>query len=230
MEAIREATRRKVLGVFVLDTSGVTDPRIRTALDASSLDEAILKLTDYIAKARIAFGVEVYVPPTVLDEMKRFLLANGVREETFRELVSWLKVKSPNKHNLRIPAAVISSYVEEVRRRITKGLRVAEDSVRKAYQVSPETSNTIDTIGALIRDLRERYREATRKGLLDSVEDLDAVLLAVELDAILVSNDEGVRRFAEALGTTVMDPVLFVNMLKNVREKLRSLLIESVET
>jgi hypothetical protein len=220
--------RRRRFGVFVFDTTAVTDTKLRELLEASSLDEAVAKLTDLLARARIAFEVEVYMPPSVLEETKRFLLSNDVRPETLQELLSWIKVKPPARHALSIPASVVHSYVDEVRRRMTKGLKVAEESVRRAYRLPPKQERPLgsDDLGTLIRELRVRYREAVRRGLLDSVEDLDAVLLALELGVVLVTSDEGARKFAESLGVTTMDPASFASMLANVREKLRKLALE----
>lgn len=210
------------LRVYVLDTSAVTDPRLRGALGASSLDEAVRRLAELIAEARLRHGVEVYMPPSVYEEARRFLLSNGVSEEGFEELATWITLKPPARHEIRIPASVVREYVEEVRSRITRGLRVAEEHVRRAFEAGAAggargEEERWGQLGPLIRGLRERYRQATRHGIVDSVEDVDAVLLAVELEAVLVTNDEGVRRFAESLGVVSIDPLRFVGLLKRLR-------------
>ena len=75
--------------------------------------------------------------------------------------------------------------LEEVRYRINNGLRIAEEHTKEAGRMSEEV------VGRLINMLREKYREALWAGIFDSKEDLDVLLLAYELDAILVSGDEG---------------------------------------
>jgi RNA ligase partner protein len=214
---------QRLLRVYVLDTSALTDTRLRSVLGRGSLDEAIRALGELIAEARIAYGVEVYMPPTVYEEARRFLIANGVTLHSFEELVTWITIKPPARHEIMIPASIVRDYVEEVRARLTRGLRVAEEHVRRAFETgglypsdTASREERREKLGALIRGLRERYREATRHGMVDSVEDLDAVLLAVEVKGTLVSNDEGVRRFAETLGVISIDPVKFVGILQGL--------------
>ncbi len=221
-----EKRLQRVLRVYVLDTSALTDPRIRGVLGARDIDEAIRRLAELVAEARLGYGLEVYMPPSVYEEARRFLLSNGVSLRSFEELATWITIKPPARHEIRIPASVIRDYVEEMRTRLTKGLRVAEEHVRRAFEMggmypretmSREERN--EKLGTLIRGLRERYRQATRHGVLDSVEDLDAVLLAVELQAILVSNDEGARRFAETLGVVSIDPLRFIGIVMKLAER-----------
>ncbi|OGK49733.1 hypothetical protein A3A56_03960 [Candidatus Roizmanbacteria bacterium RIFCSPLOWO2_01_FULL_40_32] len=56
------------------------------------------------------------------------------------------------------------------------------------------------TMGEVVTKLRERYRQATRFNFLDSVADLDLIVLVRELDAYLVSADEGVIRWGRMFG------------------------------
>ncbi|ABM81369.1 RNA ligase partner protein [Hyperthermus butylicus] len=218
-----EARLQRLLRVYVLDTSALTDTRLRSLLGSGSLDEAVRRFAELIASVRIAYGVEVYMPPTVYEEARRFLLSNGVTVQSFEALAAWITIKPPTRHEIRIPASIVRDYVEEVRARLARGLRVAEEHVRRAFEAgglyAAETASREarrEKLGAIIRGLRERYREATRHGMLDSVEDLDAVLLALEVRGVLVSNDEGVRRFAEALGVISIDPPKFISVLQGL--------------
>jgi predicted DNA-binding protein (UPF0278 family) len=52
----------------------------------------------------------------------------------------------------------------------------------------------------LKESFRERYRNATRTGILDSLADVDLILLALEIDAYVVSADEGIVTWARKLG------------------------------
>ncbi|BEP17458.1 RNA ligase partner protein [Pyrofollis japonicus] len=223
-----ERRLQRSLRVYVLDTSALTDPRIRGLLGAKDVDEAIRLLAEMLAEARLVYGLEIYMPPSVYEEARRFLLSNGVSLKAFEELSTWITIKPPARHEIRVPATVFREYVEEVRNRMTRGLRVAEEHVRRAFEAGgmyPQESTPRDTrsekLGALIRGLRERYRQATRHGVLDSVEDLDAILLALELQAILVSNDEGVRRFAEALGVVSIDPLRFIGIVRRLTQRAK---------
>ncbi len=214
--------------VFVIDTSGITDPRLREALGAFSLEEVVDKLADLMATARIKLGMTFYMPPSMFEELKRFLLRNNVRVEVVNKLAAVLVVKAPDKIRTQIPAIVMSKYVEEIAKRLFKGLRVAEESVRKTARTFAKTdsdrsrgfekSRVDKLVGDIIHDLREKYREATRKGVVDTVVDFDAVMLAVELRATMVTNDEGIKRLCEDLGIIVVDPLTFLEMLKRFQE------------
>lgn len=231
-----EEKLQRRLRVYVLDTSAVTDPRLRGMLGAGSLDEAIRVLADMLAEARLRYGLEIYMPPSVYEEARRFLLANGVTLQGFEMLATWITIKPPARHEISLPASIVRVYVEEMRNRMMRGLRVAEEHVRRAFEAGGMYPGEVasrearrEKLGALIRGLRERYREATRHGILDSVEDLDAVLLALETQGVLVTNDEGVRRFAEMLGIVSIDPMRFVGILRGLLQRVQARRGEAVK-
>ena len=66
--------------------------------------------------------------------------------------------------------------------------------------------------------MRKSYREALREGIIDSKEDVDLILLAKELDALLVTVDHGAIAWAEKLGIRWLLP-----------EKFREYLLSFVE-
>ena len=61
-------------------------------------------------------------------------------------------------------------------------------------------------IGKFIKSFRERYRQATRFGFLDSTTDLDLIVLTKELDGFLVSTDEGVVSWGRVFGVKEISP------------------------
>ncbi|UXD21423.1 hypothetical protein IPA_04120 [Ignicoccus pacificus DSM 13166] len=191
---------------FVLDTSALTDPRLRKRFQVSELWEAVDKCLDLMALGRVRLGFTYYTTPSVLKEIKGFLERSSSPSEVVARLNVWLTPATPSLNDLKIPALVFLEYVEEVRRRLDKGLRVAEESTRKAFSGGD--------VGEHIRNLREKYRESTRKGLLDSVADLEAVMLAYQMSAVLVSNDEGLCKMARKLGVTCIDPLTFVHTIE----------------
>jgi RNA ligase partner protein len=83
-------------------------------------------------------------------------------------------------------------------------LRVAEKAVRSAE------SKKADEI---IQDMRRKYREALREGIIDSKEDVDLLLLAMELDALLITADHGLIKWAEKLGIRWLFPEKFKEYL-----------------
>lgn len=216
------ARLQRLLRVYVLDTSAIADPRLRASIGGGSLDESVRVLGEMLAKARLLYGLEIYMPPSVYEEARRFLMANGVTLQSFQTLATWITVKPPARHEVTIPATVFREIIDEFRQRLTRGLRVAEDHVRRAFDTGASLGEAAarearrERLGALIRGLRDRYREVTRHGIVDSIEDIDAVLLAYELHGVLVTNDEGVRRLAEALGVVTIEPTKFINILQGL--------------
>jgi len=71
----------------------------------------------------------------------------------------------------------------------------------------------------VITGLREKYRMALREGILDSKEDLDVLLLAKELNATVVSADEGIRKWAERIGLKYVEANKFSILLEEFLEK-----------
>jgi len=202
------------MDVFVLDTTAVTETRLRKEF-GESLEDVVLGVADLIKKSRLGLNARFYMTPTTWSELRRILIGNGVSLDAIQELGAWITVKAPDKLSIRIPASIFSEYIADIRRRLFKGLRVAESAMKKAVQDCTESRDD-ECIGQAIRGLREKYREATRKGLVDSVEDFDTILLALELKGIVVTSDQGIRRLGEQLGIIVVDPVDFVVMLRRM--------------
>ena len=189
------------MDVYVLDTTAVTEARLRRKTGAYDLSEIVLEISGKLREARLVAGAKFYMTPSTWSELRRMLLSHNVGLKSVEELGVWITIKAPNKLSLQVPATVFSEYVADVRRRLYKGLRVSEALLRKVLR----ECDSIDE-AELIRSLREKYREATRKGLVDSIEDIDTILLAQELQGVLVTSDEGMKRLAEQLGIIVVDP------------------------
>jgi hypothetical protein len=87
--------------------------------------------------------------------------------------------------------------------RVNRGLRVSEKAVRKAEEKRDETLEDHDhmtQVDRVISELRDEYRDALRQGVLDSREDFDLLILARELDAGVVTEDQGIINWAEDFG------------------------------
>jgi predicted DNA-binding protein (UPF0278 family) len=57
-----------------------------------------------------------------------------------------------------------------------------------------------------VQNLRRKYRAALREGMLDSKEDVDLIMLAMELDGLLITSDQGAIKWAEKLGIKWLFP------------------------
>ncbi|APW98163.1 RNA ligase partner protein [Halobiforma lacisalsi AJ5] len=186
---------------FVLDTSLFVTEEIRR--EDESLEEAVLRLLDLIAHARLNLGISCYVPPTIHDELTTMLEARGVAEEVYAKLNTWVVRKHPDRYGLEIPANVVYSFVDEMSDRVDRGLRVSEEAVRRAERASDEPLEDHEhktEVDAVISDLRDKYRGAMRTGVLDSREDFDLLILARELDAGVVTEDRGIIDWTEDFG------------------------------
>jgi len=187
---------------FVLDTSLFTNPDVFLQFGGTS-QEAIAGFV--VIACRL--NAEFYMPSSVYDELRKIkdLAAVGADFE------SVVRIRSPRKFDLAIPGELLYELIEEVRQRIDRGLRIAEEAAKEAAQSSEDS-------GQLINRLRGRYREALRRGILDSKEDADVLLLSYELDAALVCADEGLRKWADKVGITVVDPRNFRRILENLAD------------
>ncbi len=188
---------------FVLDTSVFTNPEVYGQFGADS-EKAI---TSFLALAQQT-DAEFYMPRSVYEELRLMRDLSGLAP-SFEFVV---RIRSPRRFELQVAANVLYEFIEEVRRRIDRGLRIAEEHAK----MGREGGAAIDT-GRLIGKLRERYREALRRGILDSREDVDVLLLAYELDAVLVSADEGLRTWADKVGVKLITPQHFRELMERLK-------------
>ena len=89
---------------------------------------------------------------------------------------------------------------------------------KRSACVSPRNGLGAPDRGPLITGLRERYREAMRRGLIDSKEDAGLFLLACELDGILVSADEGLKKWADKAGVKLINAANLRRILEGLVE------------
>ncbi len=182
---------------FVIDTSLFINPQARVMFGKTS-DSAILEFIKKIKK----LNCEFYMPPSVFNELKNF-----IKPATAEKCEPFIKRRAPNLYATFVPAAILYSFVEDVRKRINKGLRLAEE-----YAIDNRPKND-----EKLRKLREKYRDAMRNGLVDSTEDFELILLAKEMDAALVSADEGIIDFAAKLGCECINASKFHLVLKTLK-------------
>jgi len=175
---------------LVPDTSIFTNPDVYVQFGKNP-SEAFTNFLLMVAE--LEGEVAVYIPTSVFEELKR-MLPNLKLPPKARSV---LKVKSPKKYELYIPAFLMYEFIEELRSRINKGLRVAEEAVKASAYKKPEE---------VLKFLRKRYREVLREGIVDSKEDLELILLSLELDAIVLSADRGILNMADKLGLRYLEP------------------------
>jgi len=170
-------------GAVVLDTSLFVNPDVRESFGRTPTEA----LENFLFLASQIPHLEFYMPPSIFEELLNFLEP----EKISGDLLVYLQQKPPKKYELACPAFLLYELIEDIRERINKGLRVAEKAVRGVAKTGEEE---------IIKDLRRKYREALREGIIDSKEDVDLILLARELDGLLVTADQGIIKWAEKLG------------------------------
>ena len=203
---------------FVLDTTAITDTGMRVKEGYETLCQSAHEILDLISQARLKLNISCYIPyPTVYSELVSFLKRYECEDEIFVKLDTWLVKKTPNRYEVKIPAAIFYEYVLTMRQKVNKGRRIAEEFIweSSATTAKIEEKDKIQVeIGNLVNRFREKYRNALRQGILDSTPDLDVLLLAKELEAGVVSSDAGIKKWSERMGLRFVDAMKFPRMLK----------------
>lgn len=200
-ESVAESRLPYKIGRVVLDTSLFVNPDVRKYFG----DTPTEALEGFLFLAAQIPIMEFYMPPSIFKELLHFIDMKKISGD----LLVILHQKPPSKYEMSCPAFLLYELIEDIRERINKGLRVAEAAVRRVGKKSERE---------IIQELRKKYREALREGIIDSKEDVDLILLARELDALLVTADHGVIKWAEKLGIKWLFP-----------EKFREYLLSSIK-
>lgn len=193
-------------GRVVLDTSLFVNPDVRKSFGETPTEA----LEGFLFLAAQVPILEFYMPPSVFEELLNFIEP----EKVSGDLLVYLHQKPPRRHEILIPAFLLYELIEDMRERINKGLRVSERAVRAAGLKKPDE---------VIQDLRHKYREALREGIIDSKEDVDLILLARELDALLITADHGAIKWAEKLGIKWLIPEKFKDYMLSSIKKVKAL-------
>ncbi len=164
-----------------------------------------------------------HMPPITYKEFSEYMARYECPHEIMIKADTWIVKKSPNRYDTKIPSQIFYEYVQDMRERMNKGMRISENAIWEAAVESLVTmsrggkkKSQIETeiVGKAITDFRKRYRQALRKGTLDSAPDLDVLLLAKELGAGVVAADEGIKVWAERLGLRFLSAKAFPQMMK----------------
>ncbi len=155
-------------------------------------------------------GAEYVLPQKIAHETVDMLA--GAYGDEWKNLLSLVSIKTPKIHTHSIAASLLYDFVNDYRKRAYDGLKVAEDILMQVAKNPSNTTNKVDFEKSLRphkESLRLRYRNATRTGTIDSVADLDLIILSLEEDASLVSADEGVVVWGRKFGVKEIDLPIF---------------------
>ncbi|MGV8144163.1 MAG: RNA ligase partner protein [Methanothermobacter sp.] len=206
---------------FVLDTTAFTDNKLRDKFGEGELTKTVDYLLDIIAKSRIKLNMSCHMPPITYKEFSEYMARYDCPKEIMVKSDTWIVKKSPNRYDTKIPSEIFYEYVQDMRERMNKGMRISENAIWEAAvqslvmmsRGSEKSQIESEVVGKAITDFRKRYRLALRKGTLDSAPDLDVLLLAKELGAGVVAADEGIRIWAERLGLRFLSAKSFPKMM-----------------
>lgn len=193
---------------YIIDTNIFFNLEVKSGL-GNNPKEIIQEITNIATSLKEKNAGEFFMPPRIMDEFMTFVEKD---DQYVRDFLGIVTVKSPNLEGVTFSADVFYKLVEEMRHRSYRGLQVAEDEMQKAgnAMLSESELSKIDyqkAIGKHVSKLRDRYRQATRFKFLDSVADLDLLMLARELNGSIVTSDEGVTRWARIFGVKEIIPL-----------------------
>jgi len=196
---------------YVLDTSAFLTNYIR---DEETMESAVRGLLNTLEEARREEEINFYMPPSTFSELRDILRSNDAEDETVEMLEAWVTRKSPSRYEISVPGEVVAEFIEDMRDRVNKGLRDAEKAIREVEETEEPDKKHYSSEDVVVSDLRDKYKETMRKGILDSREDLDMLLLSREIDATVVTEDKGVINWAEDFGVSYIKGRNFPDVLE----------------
>ena len=176
---------------IVLDTSIFVNPDARVIF-GDTPEEALDNFLDQIKDKK---NIHCYIPPSVYEELIKF-----IEKIPPAKKIVLINKRPPSSYQGVVPAMLVYEFIEEMRLRINKGLRIGEKYTRRGLKSSSSAGRKTEE--EIIKSLRQEYRSAVREGVIDSKEDFDLILLAKEMNAYLATSDNGLIKWARKLGIT----------------------------
>lgn len=204
------------MNTYILDTNLFFNMEAGLGLGTKT-EEVVVTLTKAIKKLTGEKSAHFFVPPRIVEEFLSFF---EDKEQPFlQDFLKVVSVKSPHIHDITIPAAVFYQMVDDIRTRSYRGLTIGDEAIQQAGKTMSgrhfEQKKDFEmAIGPVTKNFRDRYRQATRFGFLDSLADLDLIMLAKEQDGMLVSADEGVVKWGRTFGIKEISLPVFGTIIK----------------
>lgn len=134
MDRVKKNKKRKSLKeeIFVIDTSIFTNVDVSNSFGKSPT-ASLRKFLRLISKMD---GPSFYMPPSIHSELMNFVDIDKIPKDLQVKIFQ----RSPKKYEMSVPSFLLYELIEDVRLRIDKGLRVAEQAVRNVMtDTEPET-------------------------------------------------------------------------------------------
>ena len=213
---------------FVLDTTAFTDAKLINHL-GGSITEAVNRLSELISIGRLRLNISCYMPPSTFSELKNFLLESKCTIRDVDQVEAWVVRKSPDRHSVLLSSQVIYEYVSDVRDRLDQGMSIVRRAIKEALKQTEknqydENAHSIKDIeSALSKTYEDKYRQKMRRGVLDSLPDIDTLILAKELGAGVVSADTGIKSWTERMGIRYVEAHFFPQIILTYLERLEDM-------
>ena len=213
---------------FVLDTTAFTDAKLVRQF-GGSITDAVNQLSELISIGRLRLNISCYMPPSTFNELKNFLLENKCTVRDIDQVEAWVVRKSPDRYSVLLSSQVIYEYVSDVRDRLDQGMTIVRRAIKEGIKRTEENllksdgEDTKDLERNLARTYEDKYRQKMRRGVLDSLPDIDTLILAKELDAGIVSADKGIKAWTERMGIRFVEANFFPQIILTYIERLEDL-------
>jgi RNA ligase partner protein len=210
---------------FVLDTTAFTCTRLINQF-GGDVRLVVNRLTELISIGRLRLNISCYMPQSTFAELKEFLLENKCSIRDIDQVEAWIVRKSPERYSVLLSSQVIYEYVSDVRDRLDQGMSIVRKAIKEALRqheknVSEGNSKSIkDLENSLAKNFQDKYRQKMRRGVLDSLPDIDTLILAKELDAGVVSSDAGIKAWTERMGIRFIEANFFPQIVLTYLERL----------
>jgi len=179
-------------------------------------EDVVVYMTKMAKKLKKDKQTLFYMPPRIVEEFLSFF--ENKEQPFLQEFLGSIQIQSPDINSPTFSAKIFYELIEDVRGRSYRGLRVGEEEIEKGAalmqgkgELSKKDFQIV--IGEVVKKFRDRYRQATRVGFLDSLGDLDVIMLAKELGGVLVSTDEGLLKWGRTFGVKEMPASVFGHYL-----------------
>ncbi|MCA9371839.1 RNA ligase partner protein [Candidatus Woesebacteria bacterium] len=178
----------------------------------STTKEVVGLISQSVSGAQGKEKIALFTTPGVVKEIESFFENND--KALLQDFLQCVTIKSPSIFQTSIPASIMKEYINESRARAYRGLTIAEEEIINVgrlfmgKEALPEKEFQM-TVGKVIKNVRERYRNATRTGFIDSTTDFELIILSRVIEGYLVSTDEGVMKWARKFGVLEMSPEVF---------------------
>lgn len=213
---------------FVLDTTAFTDAKLISHL-GGTITEAVNRLSELISIGRLRLNISCYMPPSTFKELKEFLLESKCTIRDVDQVEAWVVRKAPDRHSVLLSSQVIYEYVSDVRDRLDQGMSIVRRAIKEALkqteknQYNENAQSIKDIESALSKTYEDKYRQKMRRGVLDSLPDIDTLILAKELGAGVVSADTGIKSWTERMGIRYVDAHFFPQIILTYLERLEDM-------